>query len=229
MDPAPRMTAPEAILFDLDGTLADSLPSLAAITNAVLRARSREEQPVSRLRLFVGDGPAKLVERALEATGGASAQEASDAVAEFMALYEASPVEGTVLYPGAAACLDALSGAGIRLGICTNKPEAVSRLLVGGLGLLDRFGALVGGDSCAVRKPAAEPALEACRRLGVDPARTWFVGDSEHDVACGRSAGCAATILVTYGYLRVPVEEIEADALAGDLGEVARLALSASG
>ena len=171
----------------------------------------------------------RAVERALEATGGASSGEVKDAVAEFMALYEASPVEGTVLYPGAAACLDALSGAGIRLGICTNKPEAVSRLLVGGLGLLDRFGALVGGDSCAVRKPAAEPALEACRRLGVDPARTWFVGDSEHDVACGRSAGCSATILVTYGYLRVPVEEIEADALAGDLGEVARLALSASG
>lgn len=215
--------SPDAVLFDLDGTLIDSLPTLLGLTNALLVEIGRTPLPAELLRGFVGDGPRRLVERALLETGGVGSDADLDAQeARFMARYEADPVAGTHVFDGVREGLAALEAAGLKLAVCTNKPETVSGLILAGLGLDRHLPVVVGGDSCARKKPAPDPALEACRRLGVEPARAGFVGDNEHDVACARAAGCGAVYLVDYGYPRVPLADLAAEGIFSRLDALAK-------
>lgn len=216
----PLLPPPAAVLFDLDGTLVDSLPTLRAIMDGVLADLGRSPIPLPMLRSFVGDGVARLVERVLETTGGVPSTGLGPVVDDYLKRYERSPAEGTRLADGCVECLDAFAGAGVKLAVCTNKPETVTAILLRDLGIADRFDAVVGGDTCATRKPDAEPALEACRRLGVEPKRTLFVGDNEHDTACGRSAGCSTVVILSGGYARVPLDELGADRIVRSLSEV---------
>lgn len=217
------LARPDAVLFDLDGTLVDSLPTLAGVMNDILVDLDRA--PVSRetVRSFVGDGVARLVERALLATGGLPRAGLDAVTADFVARYEEAPAAGTLLREGCLEALDALAARGLPLGVCTNKPERVTRLLLRDLGLADRFGTIVGGDSCATRKPSPEPVHEACRPLGVEAARAGFVGDNEHDVAAARAAGCLWVVLVLGGYSRVPLGELGADAIVATLDAIPHL------
>lgn len=195
--------APQAILFDLDGTLVDSVPDLARCVNAALASVGHAAADQDRVRGWVGNGAARLLHRALTGypEGVAPVALHGQALAAFNAHYAAEPCRDSRLYPGVATTLAALAGAGIRLGCVTNKPQRFVQPLLAALGLGECFAIIIGGDSTARLKPDPLPVLAALSGLGVAAERCLLVGDSHIDMAAGRAAG-VATVAVTYGYDR---------------------------
>ena len=178
----------EHVAFDLDGTLIDSRADLAAAVNHVLRRLGLAELAPATLYRYVGDGARVLIERAL----GPDHQDRLEAGAEaFMAYYAAHLLDATRPYPGVEEALAALAARGVACSVLTNKPEAMSRAILEGLGLAARFVAVLGGDSLPVRKP--DPAgLEQLRALtGTVRERMLLVGDSGIDVRTARAGGVA--------------------------------------
>jgi phosphoglycolate phosphatase len=210
---------PRAVVFDLDGTLIDSEPDLARLLNKVLIEHGRSEVHPGRVRGFVGDGVAKLVERGFAATGGASPEQCRIATRRFLDCYEAEPATLTRPYPGVAATLERLRGEGRNLAICTNKAERVTHAVLRALGLDSHFGAVVGGDTLPVKKPDPAPLRAAVERLGATPEEAVMVGDNEHDAATARAAGIPC-VLVTYGYARTPLASLEASATIGRFADL---------
>jgi phosphoglycolate phosphatase len=198
-----------ALVLDLDGTLVDSVPDLAACANAVLAERGAAPLGEDEVRHMVGDGIAALVARALAARG---LQPDASAKRRFLDLYLAAPTARTRPYPGVPETLDELRRRGARLAICTNKPEAATRAVLAGTGLLGFFEAVLGGDSLPVRKPDPGHLLGALARLGADPGEALMIGDGENDAAAAKAAG-VPVVLMRYGYSRVPVESLGADAV----------------
>lgn len=215
------------VVFDLDGTLVDSAPDLHAAANRMLAELGRPGLSLAQVTGFVGNGVPKLVERCLEATGGAAGPN-GEAVARFRRHYDAAPAALTRSYAGAVAAAQALRDAGCRLGICTNKPEAPARTLLSLLGMDALFDVVVGGDTLATQKPDAEPLRHAIATLGGGAGRAIFVGDSEVDAATARNAGVAFA-LFTRGYRRGPVERFDAALAFGDFVELTGFVLDAGG
>lgn len=190
------------LVFDLDGTLIDSNQDLTASVNAALGQMGRPALSLEQVAAFVGNGVPALVERALAATGGASASEAATAVALMLGHYERHPLEATRLYPGVAELLPVLA-ARYDLAVLTNKPQAPAREILAGLGVAKNFIAIYGGDSFAAKKP--DPmglrAILGAETLGAAtaPAAALMVGDSAVDIQTGRAAG-AWTCVVNYGF-----------------------------
>lgn len=212
-DPAHRRPI-RAVAFDLDGTLVDSAADLMHASNTLLAELGRPPVDLPAVRSFIGDGAPKLVERVLAATGGVpAADETARCLQRFLAIYEADPSAHSALYPGVAETLGALTQAGLRLGVCTNKPMGATLRLLDDLGIAGRFAAVVGGDSYPTRKPSPEPVLGLLERLEVRPEEAAFVGDNEHDVAASRAAGVALVLLVPYGYARVPLDGLPHDGI----------------
>lgn len=201
------MTA-RAVVFDLDGTLIDSAPDIAAAAAIMLREIGRPALDLSRIVSFIGNGVPKLVERCLDATGGRDEAGFRDALARFRRAYDADPATLTRPYPFVPETLAALAEAGFALGVCTNKPEAPSRAILAALGLDRRFAAVIGGDTLPVTKPDPAPLREAVARLGGGPA--LYVGDSETDEATAQAAGLPF-LFFTGGYRKKPAEAFEAE------------------
>ncbi len=224
---ARRDTGPGALLLDLDGTLVDSAPDLAGALNQL-----RAEQGLAALRLdavkaMIGDGVAKLVERGHPPA--ATPAQFDQLVARYVALYHKRQTALTRPYPGVVETLRALGDEGWRLALCTNKPEAASREILAAFGLDDLFATIGGGDSFAVRKPAAGHPLATLARMAAPPGSAVMVGDSPNDVLSARSAGLPV-IVVGYGYSRVPPAALGADALIERFAELpAALAALAAG
>ncbi len=213
MNETPR-DAP-VLLCDLDGTLVDSLPDLAAAIGELLEVEGRPGLAPAAVAAMVGDGVPKLIERALAATGGVPDDAALAAlVARYMPIYEARMTELTRPYPGAIETLRALKDAGWRLAVCTNKPEAPSRAIIAGLGFEGLFEAVSGGDSLPVKKPDPGHLLGLLEALGVAPGAApgaaVMLGDSRNDVAAARAAGLPA-IAIAHGYGGTPARELGAD------------------
>jgi phosphoglycolate phosphatase len=200
----------DALVFDLDGTLVDSVPDLQAAVNAVLRELGRAPLSAEAVRGMVGDGTAMLVARALAASGGELPP--GPPHERFLELYEAAPAARTRPYPGVPATLAALRRAGCRLAVCTNKPQRATEGVLEALGLASLFDAVLGGDALPVRKPDPAHVLAALAALGAGPARGVMIGDGENDAAAGRAAGLPV-VLMTYGYAHAPLDELGADAL----------------
>ena len=199
------------IVFDLDGTLVDSAPDMHAAANRMLRAAGRATIGLAETRRFIGDGIGRFVEKALSATGSApTAQVLACAVDEFLADYRANAANLTRPYPGVPETLELLVGKGHRLGVCTNKPQSISESLLSALGLADHFACVGGGDRFGVRKPDPRHLLAVLRELDCPPEHAIMVGDNEHDAATAAGAGLRF-VLVTYGYARVPADEIIAE------------------
>ncbi|WP_114391859.1 phosphoglycolate phosphatase [Oleisolibacter albus] len=200
-----------AVLFDLDGTLIDSADEIGTGLNALLAEYSLQPVTPTQVRQFIGDGAPKLVERGFAANGVTLAgDDLKTAVDRFVTLYADVPTSRESLYPGVPETLRTLAADGHRLGLCTNKPSSVTRLLLTELGLSPLFGAVVGGDTLAERKPSPAPLLWAMERLGQTRAGAVMVGDNANDVAAARAAGIPV-IAVAYGYPRMPVAELGAD------------------
>lgn len=204
---APRPT----LLFDLDGTLADTALDLCATMNVILERHGRARVPESRVRHLVGGGARLLMERGFRETGAPASEDMLDRLfAEFIAYYSDHIADHTQLWPGVAAQLENLAARGALLGVCTNKPEQLSRQLLATLGVDHYFPVIIGGDTLPVKKPDPEHLYEAIRRLEGDTAHAVMVGDSEADIDAAKNARLPS-ICVSFGYTRVPVAELGAD------------------
>jgi phosphoglycolate phosphatase len=197
------------LIFDLDGTLVDSLPDLRAALNEMLGGMHRRELAPGEVRLMIGDGTRALVERALGATGTINDLEAAHQ--RFLQFYEAVPAKLSRLYPGVEATLKSLCASGAHLAICTNKPETATLAVLKGFAIGAYFAAVLGGDAVPFRKPDPRHLLAAIERLGATINAAVMIGDNENDYAAARAAGIPV-ILMRYGYLRVPPETLAPDA-----------------
>jgi phosphoglycolate phosphatase len=187
-------------IFDLDGTLVDSVPDIHAALNRLMARRSLPPFSLAEVASFVGDGVKVLLDRAFAARG-ASHGAVPDAAAfpDFMADYEAHAAVETRPYPGIPALLSGLAEAGWRLGVCTNKPEKAARILLDQLGLSPMIAALGGGDSFPVRKPDPGHLLATLAAAGGEAGRAVMIGDHHNDMAAARGAGLPA-IFCAWGY-----------------------------
>ncbi len=211
---------PEAVVFDLDGTLLDTAPDLCGTLNELLTEHGRPTMPLARLRPMIGDGAAKMVERGFAASGEVPADFAG-LVRRFIELYAARIAAETQPFPGVIDCLDRLRAAGTQLAVCTNKTTRLTEELLAALDLTSYFGVVVGGDGPA-RKPDPRHILSVAERLGVAPERSLMIGDSINDVAAAKAAGIKV-VAVTFGYTTTPAIELGADAVIDSFDELLRL------
>jgi phosphoglycolate phosphatase len=216
----PRQKRFEAVLFDLDGTLVETAPDLAAALNHTLRGAGLAELPLVHVRPMIGDGARAMLRRGLTAAGAEPSPERFEALfATLLAHYEAHIADLSRPFPGVVEELERLAEAGLRLGVCTNKPERFSLKLLAALDLARHFQAVVGGDSLAVRKPHGGHVTGTLARLGVGADRAVMVGDAINDVKSARAAGLPV-VLVSFGYTAVPAAELGADLLIDHFAEL---------
>ncbi|MCR9113742.1 MAG: HAD-IA family hydrolase [Rhodobacteraceae bacterium] len=209
------------VVFDLDGTLADTSGDLIAAANACFRAMGAGDllDPIRDAGTALRGGRAMLT-LGMERLG--RAEDIAEIDRQYPLLLEAYAADidtHTVLYPGAMAAVEALVGAQYRVAICTNKPEGLARMLMTRLGVLNAFGALIGADTLPVRKPDPEPLREAVRRAGGDPARCLLVGDTVTDRETSRAAG-VPSVLVTFGPGGPGVSDLRPEGLIGHFDEL---------
>ena len=190
--------APDAMLFDLDGTLADTAADLGHVLNLQRVARGLEPLPLARLRPVVSQGARGLLRVGFGLTPEQEGYEPMRA--EFLDLYARNLCRETRLFEGVSAVLDALDAAAIPWGVVTNKHARFTEPLIDALGLRYRAGCVISGDTCSRAKPHPDPLLEAARRLSVERTRCVYVGDDRRDVQAGRAAGMVAVVAL-YGYL----------------------------
>jgi len=193
----------EAILFDLDGTLIDSVPDLASAVNQMLEKLGRDTFSQDIIRYWVGNGAQVLVKRAL--SGQTDIDEELDpvlfekALDIFLTLYAKNLCKDTMPYPHVSRTLHSLSASGYRLVIVTNKPYDFVAPILKGLEIDSLFEFWLGGDSLEKKKPDPLPLLHACEKLNLNVEQCVMVGDSKNDLLAARSAGMQS-IGVTYGY-----------------------------
>ena len=187
--------APTAV-FDLDGTLVDSVPDLAFCLNAVLAGRGLGPYARGVVAALVGDGAPVLIARAF---AGRGAVPDADAVAEYLERYTGRLAVDTVAYDGVAEALDRLDRAGWVLAVCTNKPEAHARGVLAALGLAGHFAAVGGGDSFPTRKPDPGHLAATIAAAGGNPALAVMVGDHANDLRAASGLGAPA-IFALWGY-----------------------------
>ncbi|MBL8658670.1 MAG: phosphoglycolate phosphatase [Rhodospirillales bacterium] len=214
------MTAITSVVFDLDGTLIDSAPDLRTALNRLLAAEGRRPLALAEVVAMIGDGAARLVERAFAATGEPAGATVSELTRRFLALYEPHAADETRPVEGVPEALAALRTAGLRLGICTNKPERATWTVLRALGLADHFTAVVGGDSVpGARKPDPAMVFAVLERLGANPSEAVMVGDSGNDVAAARAAGLPV-IVRAGGYTAIPAAALGADRVIDDVADL---------
>ncbi len=216
----------DVVLFDLDGTLIDSAPDLAATVNHMRLTRGLTEVDYPRLRARVGSGARGMLLEAFDKKPGDADYETMRQ--EFMTLYAERLLDTTRVFEAMEPVLQTLESQGVRWGIVTNKNARMAEHIAQGLGLHVRHAVLIGGDTTPHAKPHPAPLLEAARRIGVDPLQCVYVGDDERDVLAGRAAGMA-TLAAAWGYLGVgeSVHAWGADAvLEGPSGLLEWLALT---
>lgn len=187
-----------AYLFDLDGTLVDTAPDIAASLNTALGSLASEPVSASEVRTWVGKGAGFLIEQALQRFD-VDAMNLEPTLGRFAIHYAQHPWVESTLYDGVVAALDALKSRGHALGMVTNKLGRVSRPLLDAAGLSSYFDVVICGDEVSHAKPAPDLLLAACAAIAVEPARTLMVGDSSNDVTAARAAGCPI-VCVNYGY-----------------------------
>jgi len=206
------------LVFDLDGTLVDSVMDLRAALNEVLRERGHRALSRAEVKHMIGEGVPALVARALAASG-ADPAEAPMALPRFLEIYEANPTQLSRPYPGVPETLATLRRRGYRTAICTNKPQQATLAVIQGLDLLPLFDGVAGGDRFPVRKPHPGHLLQLIAELGARPEASAMIGDNENDAAAARSAA-VPLVLVRYGYARVEPESLAADALLDHFSEL---------
>ena len=205
------MTPLPALVFDLDGTLIDSIPQVAAAVNATLAEAARPTLPLPAVRGMIGEGARVTVERAFAATGGTGGVDIDAMVDRYLVHYLADPAAHTVVFPGVVEVLEEFRAAGTIMGICTNKPGATTRPALDALNLSRFFAAVVTADDTRYLKPDGRHVLDTLAAMNADRTGAVFVGDSEVDLAAAHDAGVPA-VVVAYGYGRTAVQTMPAAA-----------------
>ncbi|HLW91430.1 MAG TPA: HAD-IA family hydrolase [Roseiarcus sp.] len=202
---------PPILVFDLDGTLADTAPDLLGTLNVILAGEGLKPLPLASARKLIGAGARALIARGFAAEGRELAPDRLQSLyGGFIAHYEAHIADESRLFPGVEQALDRFAAAGFALAVCTNKLERSSHLLLEALGVKDRFRAICGQDSFQVAKPNPRIFHGAVALAGGDKDRAMMIGDSATDVATARAAG-APVIVVDFGYSDAPVAQLGAD------------------
>jgi len=205
----PHSPLPGAIIFDLDGTLVDTAPDLAAALNHCLAEDGHAPFAVEEMRGLVGRGAAALLQRGYTRREGKEpdADRLNDLRVRFLDYYGAHIADNSKPFDGVVAAMDALLERGVKLGVCTNKPHDMAIVLLKHLNWIDTFGAIYGGDILGVKKPDPDHIFAVARDLDVAPEDCVFIGDSEVDYAAAQAANMRM-ILVTFGYSNVPLSEM---------------------
>jgi phosphoglycolate phosphatase len=205
-----RIVPFDCVAFDLDGTLVDTGPDLTASLNHALIQLGRSPVPEASVRVMVGQGARKLLERGLAATGEANEALIDQGFTMFLDYYADHICDHSAPFDGIERAMDRLAESGVRLAICTNKPEALTLLLLDALGWRDRFVAVVGGDSLPQKKPDPAPLRATILRAG--GGATAYVGDSITDTDTARAVGIPC-VAVTFGFADRPHDQLGANAL----------------
>jgi phosphoglycolate phosphatase len=209
-----------AVLFDLDGTLIDSAPDIAAATNELLKGHALGPLTYDQIISMIGNGTRKLTERAFAATSRPlSPAELDERYAEMLVIYGRHLTGATTLLPGAAVILSALHERGIGLGVVTNKPQRFIETILDHFGLEGVFSAVIGSDAGVKPKPAPDMLQAAMAKLGAAPGETVMVGDSISDVESARAAG-VASVIRRGGYTLTPSDRLGADVVIDRLDEL---------
>ncbi|MBJ6984265.1 phosphoglycolate phosphatase [Luteimonas sp. MC1750] len=187
---------PRCVLFDLDGTLLDSAPDMAATVNRMRAARGVAPMPLAQLRPHVSKGARAMSAAAFPGLGG---EVPAELIREFLDVYAEELGRHGAAFDGIEAMLSALEADGARWGIVTNKPEYLARGLMPALGWESRSGVLIGGDTLAERKPHPLPLLHAADAMGFAVADCVYVGDDERDIVAARAAGMRSLVAL-WGY-----------------------------
>lgn len=209
----------EAVLFDLDGTLADTAPDLCGATNYLLQEEGREQKSIKSLRPYVSQGVKGLLWAGFGI--GPDDNDYDRLTQHFLDLYSARLCEATVLFDGIPALLDELELNRLQWGIVTNKRRRFTDPLAELLALSPRTRCVVSGDTTAQPKPSPLPILHACELLNCRPEKTIYVGDDRRDIVAGKAAGCM-TIAVSFGYFgdSGPIETWGADMIIDHPSEI---------
>ncbi len=215
----------KAVIIDLDGTLLDTIPDLAAAANMMLAEMGRPGLPVEVLRTFVGKGIPRLVERALAGSidGHAEPVVMEHALPLYERCYEAVNGRHTTVYPGAKEGLEQMQAQGYPLACVTNKSARFTLPLLESMRLTGYFAEIVAGDALPRKKPDPLPLTHVCERFGIAPRDMLMIGDSLNDAQAARAAGCPV-FCVDYGYNEGrDVRELDIDAIVSSLYEASRL------
>jgi phosphoglycolate phosphatase len=192
--------SPVLVLFDLDGTLVDSLPDIAGALNHALAESGRAPLALDVVQTLVGEGVLRLAEKALASAPGAAGGDAAALAERIRVRYRERPCVHSRLYPGIEGALDGLrADAARRLAVLTNKPGDVARALLAELGVAARFDAIIGDGDGHPRKPDPAAARSLMARFGAAPERTLLVGDGVPDMLVAAAAGCPAAAAL-WGY-----------------------------
>ncbi len=214
---------PKAVLFDLDGTLVDSAPDIAAATNELMAQHDLPGHSLADVRAMIGNGVGKLVERAFAANGRPLAGSAlDDAVAGMMPIYGRHLTRLTTVLPGARESLAALSAAGVTLAVVSNKPMPFTREIADHYGFARFLAAVQGAEPGIAKKPAPDMLLAVLTKLGVAAGHALMVGDSAADVRAARAAGMPV-VLVRGGYSPEPAQALGADRVLEGMHELPSL------
>lgn len=211
---------PEAILFDLDGTLIDSVPDIAAAVNELLTGDGLQVVSVDAVRGMIGNGVKKLVERAYASVGKPHGGDALNAATDrMMGIYGKHLTRHTVAMPGALDLIASYHEAGVKIAVVTNKPEAFTHEILKHFGIDEQVNVVVGGDTGPARKPEPDMLHHALTVMGVPVSRALMVGDSPADIGAARAAN-VASVAVHGGYTTVPADELGADRVISSLLEL---------
>lgn len=215
------MVTPTAVLFDLDGTLADTAPDLGGALNRLRVEEGLPVLPLQQLRPHASAGARGLIGEGFGMTKDDLRY--TDLQARFLALYEQHICDETRLFPGMEDVLDQLEQRCIKWGVVTNKHARFTTPLMDALGLARRAACVISGDTAARSKPDPAPLLMACSQAGIDPGNAIYVGDDERDVQAGRAARMR-TVIAAWGYcFGAPIETWGGDVIIHQPAEVIRL------
>ncbi len=202
------MSLSPIVVFDLDGTLAETAPNIMATLNLILEQEGLPALPLERARELVGAGARALIERGFRVSGRPLDDETLERLfEEFLLVYADDVASQSFLYDGVLGALDALAADGFALAVCTNKPILHTRLILDHFGIGRRFAAVAGRDSFPFHKPDPRHLTLTIEAAGGDPRQAVMIGDSRTDIATARAAGIPS-VCVPFGYTDVPIETL---------------------
>ena len=209
-----------AVIFDLDGTLIDSLPDIRASLNSVLTDNGYQSISAAVVKNMIGGGSEVLLKKAFRHVGATMDHTTlASHVRLFASHYERNPTSQTKIFPGAVSALQTLSAKGLKMGVCTNKPHAIAHTILQSLGLDKYFPVCIGKGKLPHHKPDYRHYNCVATELNVLPKDTLYVGDSEMDVKTARNAG-VPVILVSHGYSQKPAAALGGDLLINHFSEM---------